>query len=513
MFKKSDLLASIAKTTQRPIEKMDKNKLVDQLKNHFTPKSGGKSDFLNKLPKNQDLAKPAKGITFESFGSRSKEDIRSITKRVVLEAAASENTANPMRLDLKSLAVNNVHSKFTVRRGNDDIVVELLYPNANNEITVKIIMKDGADKLFVVDIEDPNYVNNFGAMILKEIDKVITTTKNTPQYNIEPMNHDTALAGDGKITPVLPSLGGYAPVWESQWSNLMALIEADDEEMDAEADATQEADTQPPAVNAEGDNAFGEEDFSAEGDSGFDGGEGGDMFGGDFGGSGSLSSLGGGMDVGGAAGGSDGVNSDGMGMGGEPEEDYVQFRKKDDWTQSSLDTMQKLTADATAQQMQNGNGVVLSSGDVLKGTVGIENDSNYQIVDKFLKIYSELDEVDIPESMMAEIEDKLSKADGQFDAFLQQNLSKITGSDSVDTSLNNEMFADFKPMGGDAKQQQQPAEQSQQPADSDGGFGDLDSFFDLDAPTEADNEDEDELHDAAEQTVDGVSQDEFPNLS
>lgn len=522
MFNKSDLLAKLAKNTQCPNEKLDKNLVMDTLKNHFTPKRGGKSEFLNKIQNNPDLAKPEKSIVFESF-NKQKLDIRSITKRFMLEAINSDSSTNPIRLDMKSIALNNIHSKFTIVRGTDRVVVELLYPNAESKITVKVILPSGDDRLLVVDPQDPIYITNFSAMVLKEVDKAISTSKNTPvDYTVA--RHDGAVGG-GQVTPVLPSLGGYAPVWESKWVNAFALVEADDEDADVAADAQQDADTAPPAVNADGDDSFGAEDFSVDGgDEGFDGGGGGDMFGGDFGGSGSLSSLGGGMDMGGGSGGSGGVNSDdGSGIGGESEGEFIQIRKKDDWTQAALDTMQKLTADAAAEQMQNGTGVVLSSNDVLKGSVGIENDSNYQIIDKFLKIYPELDEVDIPEDMMNEIEDKLSKNDGQFDAFLQQNLGKITGSDEVDSTLNNEMFDDFKPMGGD-KQQAAPVDPMATPNDEQStGGGDLDAFFDIDAPTEPDTDgdgfalddssDDDVLHDTAAKTVGKVKEDEFPNLS
>lgn len=519
MFNKSDLLAKLTKNTQRPNEKLDKNVVLDQMKNHFTPKTGGKSVFLNKLRDNQDLAKPTKTITFESF-NKPRLDIKSITKRFIMEAETASTTTNPIRLDMKSIALNNIHSKFTIVRGNDNVVVELLYPNAESKITVKVILPSGDDRLLIIDPQDPNYISNFSAMVLKEVDKAITNSKNKPiDYKVA--NSDTSVGG-GQVTPVLPSLGGYAPVWESKWVDAFALVEADDEEADAAADAQQEIDTEPPAVNTEGDDSFGAEDFSADGgDAGFDGGNGGDMFGGDFGGSGSLSSLGGGMDMGGDSG---GVNSDGSAMGGEVEGEFVQFRTKDDWTQGALDTMQKLTADATAEQMQNGTGVVLSSSDVLKGTVGIENDSNFQIIDKFLKIYPELDEVDIPEDMMNEIEDKLSKNDGQFDAFLQQNLSKITGSDDVNSTLDNEMFADFKPMGGELNNKTPPTDVVDVNDGAGSGAGsDLDSFFDLDAPTTPDTDGdgfdigdgsgESDLHAEAAKSVGSVKEDEFPNLS
>jgi hypothetical protein len=150
--------------------------------------------------------------------------------------------------------------------------------------------------------------------------------------------------------------------------------------------------------------------------------------------------------------------------------------------------------------------------------VGIENDSNYQIVDKFLKIYTELDGVDIPVSMLNEIEDKLSKNDDQFDSFLQQNLSTITGQSQVDDVLNNEMFADFKPMGGENKPQQ-PTTGGLDPFDEFmGDLGGSDSNA-AEQPQEEgfsddrdDSGDEDIIKGIAEKSV-GKSEDVFPNLS
>lgn len=502
MFNKSDILANIQRKSL-PNEKLDKQGVLSLLNNRVEPKTNGKSAFLNALPRNKDLANKTKGITFESRFGTQKTTMKSLVESIVFES--SKNTVNPIRLDLKSLAVSNLHSKFTINRGPDSVIVEMMYPNVNNEVTIKIINKNGNDKLVTIDPEDPSYQENFGAVVLKEIDKVLLANK-SEKVDYKLASNDASLGGSGDPAPVLPALGGYAPVWESAWLSAMALVEADDLDVDMDAaggESDTESDVEPGDVNADGDNTFGAEDFSADSTSG------GDMFSGDFGGSGSLSSLGGGM-VGGGGSGSGSMGGGVADAGGEPEGEYLKFRDKDDWTQSSLDTMQKLTAEATAEQMQNGNGVVLSSNDVLKGTVGIENDSNYQIVDKFLKIYPELDEIDIPEEMMNEIEDKLDKNDNQFDAFLQQNLSKITGTETVDNTLNNEMFDDFKPMGGEQPKEQKSENLNNEPKSD--SFGDLDSFFDLDVSTDV--EDDSDGFDLDEPDPTKVNnEDEFPNLS
>jgi len=218
------------------------------------------------------------------------------------------------------------------------------------------------------------------------------------------------------------------------------------------------------------------------------------------------------MDVG-SVGGTGEVNADVSGVEGEPDEEYIQFAQKDDWTQASLDTMQKLTAEATAEQMQDGNGVILSKSDILNGTVGIENDSNYQILNKFLKVYPELDGVDITGAIMNEIEDKLSKDDGQFDAFLQQNLSDITGTDQVDSTLQNEMFSDFTAMGGE----KEPEPEVAVPAfgGSEDGIGDFGDFLsnDFSEMNSIGATDEDDVEKVAKDTVTPVSDLDFPNLS
>jgi hypothetical protein len=113
--------------------------------------------------------------------------------------------------------------------------------------------------------------------------------------------------------------------------------------------------------------------------------------------------------------------------------------------------MQKLTSNSIAQKMQQGSGVVLTSDEIMNGSVGLKNDMPVDIMDKFLNVYPELDNIEMKESDLDQIEEKLSLNDGQFDAWLQQKLPEITGQNEVSSTLDNEMFEEFDEMGGEAE--------------------------------------------------------------
>jgi len=201
-----------------------------------------------------------------------------------------------------------------------------------------------------------------------------------------------------------------------------------------------------------------------------------DAFDNDFGfgggGGSDFGSGGGGEDFGGAEEGGD-VNAEGGPSGEETE--FLTFRDKTDWLQSSMDTMQNLISQAMGQKMQEGKGVILTSDEIMNGTAGMRNvDKPVDIVDKFLKIYPELDEIDLTEEHLEQIEQKLDLNDNQFDAWLAQKLPELRGEDEVNETLDNEMFDDFKPMGGE-----------EEPTTEEPGMeGDFEDFMDETAPEE-----------------------------
>lgn len=506
MPSKNDILAHLS-SMQTSGSVASKAKILTSLEDTVKQRELPKSEFLNKLGRNTDLAHPEK-IKFESEWAPKKSDVPTIVRRFMMEADSSAKTGpTAFRLNLQSMVMQNTHAKFKVTRGDKEVSVEILYPNSKGQITVKLSLPNTEDKLFSIDLEDSAYTGNFGAYILKEIDKMIGENRTAPLTDYkEPYGRDQGADSDSHdYIPVMPTLGGYTPVWESAWRSVAPLVEADDDE--------DEVDIPVPQVNGNEDKGgemndiegdFGKEDFSA-GDVNSD-----DTFRTDFGGSGSLGDIGGGMvsDAGGVNG-----ESKGDQPGETEDDDYMQFRDKDDWTQASLDAMQKLTADATAKQMQKGSGVILSSNEILKGSVGTQNDSNYQIIEKFLKIYPELDGIDITVTMLNEIEDQLSKNDTQFDSFLQQNLPTITGTSQVDDVLDSDMFSEFSPMGGEKKGEAAPEKDEFSEFVGDlGGAGSEDFTEGFGEEEPDDNSDDETIKKVAAGKIGDLDMDAFPNL-
>ena len=173
------------------------------------------------------------------------------------------------------------------------------------------------------------------------------------------------------------------------------------------------------------------------------------------------------------------VNAEGGPSGEETE--FFTFKDKSDWLQSSLDTMQNLIAQSMGQKMKEGKGVILTSDEIINGTAGMRNvDKPLEIVEKFLKIYPELDEIDLKAEDLEQIDEKLSLNDNQFDGWLAQKLPEFRGEDEVNKTVDTLDNSMFTPMGG---------EQTQEPESEQGMGGDFQDFQDfLDstapAPTE-----------------------------
>ena len=150
-----------------------------------------------------------------------------------------------------------------------------------------------------------------------------------------------------------------------------------------------------------------------------------------------------------------------------------------------------------------GEGVILTSDEVLNGTVGIKSDTNADVINKFLKVYPSLDGIQLTHSQLEQVEQKLSLDDGQFDSWLQSKLPDFLGRDEVNETLNNDMFDTFEPMGGEE------VEESAQL--------DFDDFLDTvqeegEVPTEESEEEEAITRKEAELDIGGIKLDEFTNI-
>lgn len=506
MIKRDDLLKALknVKVDNGPKDntKLDKQALVKEFKEKFHPKISEVSPHLKEETPSEDVSNDvANVLKFESQW-KPRTSMKDLAKRVHVEAVSEVNKPNAFRLNIETLVLDKLHSKFKITRGPAFSIVEILYPNANNKISLKFQVEGVEDRIIEVGLEDEAYTRNFGIFIIRVVDEML---KQKQAINPSMDDLDAVNGVVGKTYTAPSTLSGEYPIWESA----MAMVEADEETEQKPEDPDTKAPTDfPNGVGGEGENAP-----DAAGDVNA---EGGDFNADDFsmekqpeGGSapGDLGSALGGSDFGGGSDASPSVNKTEPGQQpGEAESapDFVKFRDKTDWLNDSLITMQKLVASDASKKMQGGSGVVLTSDEVLNGTAGIKGDTNYDIVDKFLKVYPELDGVDIPLDMMDQIEDKLSLNDDQFDSWLQAKLPEITGSAQVDETLDNEMFEDFKPMGGEQPKPQTPAA----PAGQEGGLSD----FLKTLKSDEENVQDDTMRNEAELDVGGSKLNEFPNL-
>jgi hypothetical protein len=139
-FKKIDVLNALKKVNidngpSASDVKLNRQDVINNLSKACpkpTSKTPDKVDQMAIIKKmNADLADPAKSIKFESVWKPATTTVKAITQRILTEASAiPNNSPNAFRLDLKSIVLDRFHSKFTVNRQNNNVTVELIYPNA-----------------------------------------------------------------------------------------------------------------------------------------------------------------------------------------------------------------------------------------------------------------------------------------------------------------------------------------------------------------------------------------------
>lgn len=427
-LKRAELIQSLqnVKTSLRSDDTslMEAQELVKNLKTSV-PKTAENTKIASNIREKFQQAL-GEGMSVEKEWRPQATSMKLIMDRVLMEATIEQqNNPNAMRLNLQSMVLDKTHAKFSITRNGVDALIELLYPNVNDKITIKVSVKGSDDNLVEVGLEDQPYISDMGTYIMKLVDETIANGEVSQGTDVGTENYFGSGGG---------SVSGFPPMWESdsrEFTSLMSLVEEEEDDEELEADFGGVDDALGGA-----DAGFTEDDFSIDAGAEVDTGDFSADFGGDFGGD--------------ETGGDVNSSPDDM-MGGEPEldEDYANFRDKSDWLQSSLDSMQQLTSTSVAQKMQQGTGVILTSDEIMNGSVGLRNDMPVDIIDKFLNVYPELDNIEMKESDLNQIEEKLSLDDGQFDAWLQQKLPEFTGQDEVSTTLDNQMFEEFDSMGGE----------------------------------------------------------------
>ena len=249
--------------------------------------------------------------------------IQTILNKALTEAAAQAVGQSLFRLDLGNVVCDSAHAKFKINRRNHSVIVDMLYPNDNGNITIRYNVDDVAEKMFELSLDSEHYINGFGRTIIECCDAAIKEA--------EEMTEEDDIYETDEF--------GYQPIMSADMRGLLKM------------------------TNAIMESDFGEADFAAPApDAG-----------------GMDAGMGGGADMGGGAGG--GVAS----LGGDVErpEDEVNFadaclsqlstpRSQDSSQNGSFTRLTSILADKMAMEgKKNGEGVPLTGKQVRDGTQGI----------------------------------------------------------------------------------------------------------------------------------------------
>lgn len=249
--------------------------------------------------------------------------IQTILNKALTEAAAQAVGQSLFRLELGNVVCDSAHAKFKINRRNHSVIVDMLYPNDNGNITIRYNVDDIAEKMFELSLDSEHYINGFGRTVIECCDAAIKEA--------EEMTDEDDIYSTDEF--------GYQPIMSADMRGLLQM------------------------TNAIMESDFGEADFAAPApDAG-----------------GMDAGMGGGADMGGNVGG--GAAS----LGGDIEspEDEVNFadaclsqlstpRSQDSSQNGSFTRLTSILADKMAMEgKKNGGGVPLTGKQVRDGTQGI----------------------------------------------------------------------------------------------------------------------------------------------
>jgi hypothetical protein len=421
-----------------------------------------------------------------------KTSVKVIWKKMLFEANQIEQTdkRNAFRLNVQPIAMDAGNVKFSFMRNGIEVVSEILYPNKDGNITVRVSVDGADDNIKNISTEDSEYVNGLGFTIVQMADESLQNKDVISDMGM----------GDVEEFPGGPSNGltGFAPTWESttgQWdadsnriADLMTLVEQDN---------TDDLDDEDPKgipgdVNLDGgpNETLGEDEFADDtlGLEGFDEETGFDVGGGAGGGGFSGGSFGGASEGGEGEDGVDGPVAD--------DDEYLSFREfaliPEGMQVASIREMGKLVTKSMGDQIAHSDGIVLGSEQLYDGTTPYKNTSKEKIVDDFLQIYKDSLDREFTISALNRIDEELSKESGTFPAWLTTELSSLTGESEVEDLVATNPGFNEDDMGDDLDAELGDGLD----AEADFGEGDLldDVVSDLDVPSVGDEEvDSDEV--------------------
>lgn len=375
--------------------------------------------------------------------------INDIYEKVYFEAANVD--PNMFSLDLGNMYMDKVSMKFSVNIQNQNVIVEIQYPNADGKVSVRLETdKQESVESMSVDSDEfvnlVNYIQTKGNELIQQQSNVIDKGFGDLEpyvgsgYNDEEMAYGNVPGNDLK-GGVFTSFKGNLLDSVQKPKSFRQLMEAEDDEEDApvdEGDAPADDAADAGDVNATDDEGG---DLDLGGDEGAAGGGGGDL---DFGGGFGDLFGGGGDDLGGADFGVDSEPEESPGISADAEVETMTFDEKESWSNAALNAMQSLVADFEAERERKGGGVIRSKDEIVNGMAGIKGQTNRQILESFKKVYQEVNDLEMTEEEWDDLEKELEVNPDSFDSFLAGLVGQKTGTE-VDPigALNNDMFDEF----------------------------------------------------------------------
>ena len=444
-----------------------------------------------------------------------KTTTKEIWKRWLIEATEIQNTDRKaaFRLNLQPLAIDTGMVKFSFTRDGQKIMANIMYPNKDGNIGVRVSMPGANDQLEQIDTEEPGYINGLGYTIVKLADKMLEEKKVNSSMGGGSADLDTYSLGGASVGGYSPNWENNSTVWESDMgkiSGLMALVEQDEtDDLGDEPNADggdAGGDVTPDDVNAEGGPAdLGADAFSLDG--------------------GDMGMGGGGMDFGGGGGGGGfGGPSEGGDGGGPSEPDvdgefviFANFLKdpvgngiRNGFGEGGNGLAQGLKTIITSLRTKELDGKLNQlEKNAVESAMNMADMKSY-LVPKFLEAMKNTALGDtsreIPVEVANQIVDKIIDSPTEFISwFATEGKQLIDGNDAIDAMNTGEAFNDEFNMGGG-----QDDEMGGDLGGDMGGDASLDSL--LGDIQMGDEKEPDEIAAEGEVTADiGPAQDEFPN--
>src|SRR5574344_428074 len=342
------------RTTSGPV-KPATSAVISTMKSFVTPVRGN--------PTKLDWEKEAERMNGSLLSKRNYLDITKITEKAVTESVSS-TPASALRLDLHSIAMDGVHSKFSLTRKGYPVDVELMYPNADGKMSVRVTADGTEYSCYDIDVNSPQFTDNFGLSIIKSVDEVLKKKSENGDGTADMYEFGLGQTAGGSgpgYSQTGFGLGESVNVCKCKAPSDGYSLHPDLYALRDLCQAVVEADDAAPAPGADafaapaGGSPAPSPDPSA------------------------ASAVNAGPD-----------SSDAQGSDDEPREDFKSWAKDHVTTSlgGTLDKIAKIVSGCMSEDLKNSTkGIVYGSEELYNGTQGLKNEDFDSIIDAFLTYY------------------------------------------------------------------------------------------------------------------------------